>query len=256
MQTTPTDSQRKALFTAINKSDVETVRQLLSININPNVFEQHRSALISAAIAGNFEIFEMLIVKGADVNTKKNFAPIPGYPASGIGALKYGIEINWGEPNPTDKKSGVTPLHLAVLKADNKILETLLKNGANVEGCGLGETPLELAIDFDKLRTSTSSHELTGSRYEENLENIMLLIKFGAKLAKPTTLENSDKATAILNFAEQFDKISIPREYFREAYDNDALRISISEGLIQTEAEFLKVSKSKPTIPQKLDCRV
>jgi ankyrin repeat protein len=95
----------------------EIVKFLLENNADPNVASAnsfHVAPIHSACAISNFEIAELLIKSGADVNAKQ--------------------------------MSGVTPLHSAAHNGQTKIAKLLIENGAEVNTkTEDGKSPLEMA---------------------------------------------------------------------------------------------------------------
>jgi|GEM_PF-2896984 len=59
--------------------------------------------------------------------------------------IRAGADLNQGHP-----KTGRRPLHSAACKSDLRILELLLRAGADIEGCRETSTPLCFAAEFGK----------------------------------------------------------------------------------------------------------
>ena len=113
------------LFDAIERGDTEQVASLLSAGANCNVVDQWgRPALNRAidAINSNFQIVQLLLHAGADVNGR---------------TVKVCENLVGGE----------TPLHVAAAAGPVEIADLLLKTGAELEAKDeYGETPIMHAL--------------------------------------------------------------------------------------------------------------
>ncbi|OGP52762.1 MAG: hypothetical protein A2Y65_03625 [Deltaproteobacteria bacterium RBG_13_52_11] len=101
------------LFSAVEKNDIQKVKELIAKGADVNVKEEHgNTPLIKAASRGYTEIAELLIAKGADVNAQ-----------------------NWSMGN--------TPLILAASWGHTGTTKLLIAKGADVNAKAKdGQTPL------------------------------------------------------------------------------------------------------------------
>ncbi len=106
---------KKELFRAIGKRDIQTVENLLGNGVDINIRDRAgRTPLCAAASAANPQIMDFLLERGADVNVKDH--------------------------------SGATPLHLAAFERSTDMVRMLLDAGADIEARnGRGLTPLNEA---------------------------------------------------------------------------------------------------------------
>jgi ankyrin repeat protein len=159
------------LHIAIQKDNFEMVRFLLSKGANPNVNDFVKEPLFDAVIWGNGEIVKLLLDYGADANVKNQegedtflIALKEGrHDLAGILAESADNQINYAawlgdletcrdilqkEPSLANHKGlgGRTPLHIASLANQEKMVEFLLSQEANIEGTtDMGRTALHCA---------------------------------------------------------------------------------------------------------------
>jgi ankyrin repeat protein len=148
---------------------------------------------LHAASAGyRTEIVELLINSGADVHARNRRGAEPLHYAADGGprsitwnpdaqARTIELSIRSGAiPNALDK-SGVAPLHRAVRQRCAKAVDSLLRNGANIQlkNSG-GSTPLHLAVQ----NTGRGGSGSTESKIQQK-EIIAILLKAGANPKTP-----------------------------------------------------------------------
>jgi uncharacterized protein len=139
-----------ALMQAVEKKDVEAVRQLIGSGINVDQLDSSNdSPLIMAAYKGHTEIVRLLLEAGADVA-----AVDPGMQATALHAASYagrteaaklliefGIEIDKQGP-----VNGYTALHDAIWENNIETARVLIDAGANLNlKSHEGQTPLDFA---------------------------------------------------------------------------------------------------------------
>lgn len=101
------DDEFNEFATCIYKKDIKCVRELLANGVDVNIREQTMGStplIVACSLEGTYEIIELLIAKGADVNVKGSY----GYTA-----------LMWAAEN------------------SHKTVELLLKNGADVNVKGV-----------------------------------------------------------------------------------------------------------------------
>lgn len=137
------------LHNACKSNDIETIRYLLSQNLN--IFETNyegQTPLHIAAMVGNIEIIKLLVSAGALVNAKDNFKSTPLHQAvccNQIGAVKLLILENRKSIN-LKQHLGNTPLHIAAMNGYNELVKLLISCQADIDPENLsGDTPLGLA---------------------------------------------------------------------------------------------------------------
>jgi len=140
------DTEYKAIFGAIAKGDLHAIQQLYSQY--PYIFNNAGGALLAAAAeVGQPDVVLFFIQIGADVNYR-------------------------------DKEGG-TPLHIAALWCDSKIIEDLCFNGARINAKNNeGNTPyymLTVVINVLKMRNmSAGMRERNGVRRKVRLKECEL----------------------------------------------------------------------------------
>ncbi|OTF79615.1 hypothetical protein BLA29_007836 [Euroglyphus maynei] len=167
MKCVKTRYQEKSLRNAANCCDLKLIKQLLqSQRINVNACdERKRTALHFASVRGHNDIACLLLMNGADPNTR---------------------DIN-----------GNTPLHLAVCSSKLDMVILLLKNGAICTSSdNNGRTPINLAQSkllylsksLEKRRnissSSSSSTEIESSLEKLKIEVMKISIMLGIYLEK------------------------------------------------------------------------
>lgn len=175
-------------FRAIKNNDLQLVKQYLAQGIDPNCFTENDEVtpIFIAAYMGHTEVAKELLKAGADLNVKDNYGNTPFALAAKKGhinmlnlfidsgkleinrkknttlspfyiAAYYGHDkilkslINKMDVNHQDE-NGYTQLHLAVENEDLKVVEALLKAGANPNVRDKhGNTPFLLAAKDDNI---------------------------------------------------------------------------------------------------------
>ncbi len=153
----------EALFTAIEKGDVETVRLLVEAGADVNAAEGFggNTPLHEAVKKGDVEIVKILVAAGADVNAEGYFDRTPLTLATEEGATEIlQILLGTGPDADTsvggeDKEAASTPsvgseaLYSAIEKGNVEMVRILVEAGADInaaDGFG-GNTPLHEAVE-------------------------------------------------------------------------------------------------------------
>lgn len=140
------------LIDAAGSGEVSAVRSLLAQGVDVNGAKgDGMTALHAAAGGGRTEIVELLIARGAVVDSKTrigSYTPLH-WAARGAHASVAELLLNAGaDPNAATTNSGATPLHLAAAAIDGApTVATLLRHGAdpNAREASAGQTPLMFA---------------------------------------------------------------------------------------------------------------
>ncbi|MCY3897528.1 MAG: ankyrin repeat domain-containing protein [Caldilineaceae bacterium] len=189
----------EALFTAIKKGDVETVRLLVEAGADVNAAEGFggNTPLHEAVEEGNAEIVQILVDAGADIEAEGFMGQTPLGLAAEEGAseimqILLGQGADSGTPEGEDKQSptiGSEALFTAIEKGDVETVRLLVEAGADVnaaEGFG-GNTPLHEAVE------------------EGNTEIVQILVDAGADIETegfmgrtPLSLAAEEGATEIM----------------------------------------------------------
>ena len=144
------------LYLAVSLGYVELGKILIDSGANVNSeFEGLNLLHIAAIYAGNRPIIELLLSLGLDVNSKSTGAGdfenvTPLHLAAGKGTIEVVETLikNGADVNVKDSYYGFTPLHLAARNGHKEIAKLLMANGAELNSKAQnGKTPLELAAD-------------------------------------------------------------------------------------------------------------
>ena len=189
----------EALFTAIKKGDVETVRLLVEAGADVNAAEGFggNTPLHEAVEEGNAEIVQILVDAGADIEAEGFMGQTPLGLAAEEGATEImqillGQGADNGTPEGEDKQSpaiGSEALFTAIESGNVTLVNLLVEAGADVnaaEGFG-GNTPLHEAVE------------------EGNAEIVQILVDAGADIEAegfmgrtPLSLAAEEGATEIM----------------------------------------------------------
>ncbi|MBR7158840.1 MAG: ankyrin repeat domain-containing protein [Alphaproteobacteria bacterium] len=147
----------KELFKAAGNGDIETVKELIALDVNVSVnaysapFDEMHDSVLSLAISrGHIDMVKFLIDNGADVNGKgSSFLDTPVQAAVYLGKANGGMEI----------------------------LEILIKAGADLNiPDKLNTTPLDNAIIYRQFEIA-SQLRAAGAMTEQKLKEIAFLKK-------------------------------------------------------------------------------
>ena len=135
--------QNGSLFFAIDNQNATIVEELLKIGCNPNIKNsENEPALFAAFWNGNEKIISLILSYGAIVEHTLMEAIWHREPDIVEKSLAIGVNIDGVEA-----KIGSSPLHIAIMKCDLKIVKLLLEHNANLnfkEKSGL--SPLIFAV--------------------------------------------------------------------------------------------------------------
>ncbi len=136
-----------ALFFAAESGSPETVEQLLAAGARPDVADVDRATpLVAAAAAGDAEILDRLLAAHAAAGL------VPRSDALEIAAALGYVDVvrvlvEGGLPvEPTDLRTGMTPLYHAAAAGQADVVELLLQAGASAGSQGFGSSALLAAI--------------------------------------------------------------------------------------------------------------
>ena len=144
----------KEIFTAVQNCDEKKLNHLLSKNSTlpiDDIRESDRATLLHIAAArGNRAMVDILLDKGADINTQdeNGYTPLHRSVICANEETAQRLVERGAGVNKQDKSSGYTPLHLAVARCNKNLVSILLEAGADVEiKSQLGVSPLNGCID-------------------------------------------------------------------------------------------------------------
>ena len=194
--------EEKSLFLAAKKGHVMIVQGLLNEGVDIDTGLLKNSPLIEAVKAGNFDVLEFLVNKGANVNRELNVEAI-------------NKNLNQADlDHPAVAKEvraelGKTSLHLAAESGNAKIIQFLLKHKATLEKkTALGWTALHFAVrngDEESVKTLLSAEADVNSPNLNGVTPLVIaLLKKNLKLA-----EELVKHGAYVNFQRQKDGVGI-----------------------------------------------
>lgn len=191
--------QKACLKTCLSQADAEGLRLLLMNNVDPNICYKQETLLYYAVERGLFNIAQLLLQYGADVNKKNKTYPYSSpLHASGHGGKKIAVLlINAGALVDQRNASHNTPLHIASSLGSAKtyrgVVRCLLWYGADINAQGYHkQTPLYNAC--------MSGH----------LEMVRLLLKKGANpvLSRPRFIAYLNRHT---NVVALLDSYAVPK---------------------------------------------
>ncbi|XP_071041571.1 delta-latroinsectotoxin-Lt1a-like [Parasteatoda tepidariorum] len=113
-----------------------------------SVFENGRSAIHAAALAGHDDLIKVLLQNKVDINVRddKGYTPLHIAAQAGRGTLVNLLVENGADENAKTNDELLTPLHLASRRGYLDCVRNLLKNETVNEKNKLGFTPLHSAV--------------------------------------------------------------------------------------------------------------
>lgn len=123
-------NSQTALMYAFNTGNVSTMRLLLDRGANPNIFDQNGTPLlIKAYYVNRPDIIELLLKKGAFPDIKDASGDTVLVKALFLKRLDLvDLLISYqADPNIKNNVSGNTPLHIACIRGEQEIINTLLE---------------------------------------------------------------------------------------------------------------------------------
>ena len=139
---------QKAFHEAVSNNDVETARRMIAAGADVNApYDGHDYSILTACCNGNYELVQLLIESGADVNVRDKYesTPLlecdPYYPEIIKLLLSAGAQVN-----VRDNENN-TPLLFTATTCKPESVRLLIAAGAhiNVHGDDSRETPYDLA---------------------------------------------------------------------------------------------------------------
>lgn len=181
-----------ALIMAVTVNNIELTKELIEkkANINIKFGEFHTTLLHYAIMFGSQDLAELLILKGADINTKDNRKNTPLHKAALCGKFDVTklLLANKADVNAVNLW-GCTPLHETIASGNKIIVELLLTYNSNPSmvnaKCHIGRTPLHFL--------ATNINE-----YQSNKNIIKLLLDRGAYINAQEDRGNTPLVDAVV----------------------------------------------------------
>ena len=151
---TQQDTKIYSIFEAIQQSDSDALRQLLSSGANPNEYNQGYSPLHTAALLGKEDLSTILVQNGAKVDLKtaseEQYTPLHISAFSGnVNVAKVLVDL--GAEVDSRSTNGRTPLRLAAAEGYANIAEFLISKGADPNTQDSNAiTPLHVAAGLNR----------------------------------------------------------------------------------------------------------
>lgn len=191
----------KSLFNAIEKENIKEVKTLIKQGANVNIADENgKTPLHIAANKGNLKLVKLLVKNGANVNAKSDGAN-PLYFAifaesdKNSRILKYLIKKG---ANVNTQMDNFTALWMAAHKGQEKTVEILLKNGADINyKTNLSSNPIEAIV-------TTYNADI---KKKEKILKIM--IKYGADINMPTS--DTFRNLTVLDYAVSNEKLDLQK---------------------------------------------
>jgi len=149
-----------SLIECVKNSDIVAVKLFLISGMKPDVRDSKNgnTLLQLAAVKGSKDIAELLLAKGADINSKNNDSQTPLHFGSYNGETQLvKLLISKGAELNAKDSYGFTPLHNAASNGNKEAAEYLISKGAGINSrTSHGSTPLHLAVSYNH-RDATQS---------------------------------------------------------------------------------------------------
>lgn len=111
------------------------------------------SPLLFAALNDNLEMVQLLLDAGADIDGEAGNATTPLVVATHSGNTRVAVMLLKGGADPDAMGAGYNALHAAILRGDQKVVDTLLQHGANPNVRVKKATPVQRSSEDWALRT-------------------------------------------------------------------------------------------------------
>jgi ankyrin repeat protein len=182
-------------------ADINRIRFLLENGADPNLRDDRGSCpLIEAAMSKNYEVVDLLLEMGADINAQENNGKTAlhyslfGSPLSAKQLIDRGANLELCEqdgdtplilavkvpemsdidlvgallerganPNATGRPDKIRPVHVAAYLGHTELVRKLVSFGADINAADAEErTPLDFAIQFEQFETAAVISSLGG----------------------------------------------------------------------------------------------
>jgi len=178
-----TGGMRYPILAALESGNIELIEYLLNKGANVRVFHKNKyasddysSPIQAAAYYGYFDIFKIILEKGASAHETSNsgYSPLELAISQGRTEIAFYLIEELGVDISKRDRHGFTPLYFAIKSDWIQMTEYLLEKGAN-----------------PNLRLKDGSTLLHMSVEQDNFAIALLLLEYGAE----TTLKNSQGKT-------------------------------------------------------------
>jgi cytohesin len=197
--------KHSSIFEAAKGGDLEGIKEFLAAGVDPDEKTGFTFGRTPLCVASTKEVAELLIAKGADVNT---------------------VVINSG-----------TPLHYAVQRGYKEIAELLINKGADINFYkrGVSETPLNRANRYKQIKTAELLRKYGGKtrlwfKAEES-------IHIAAKVGHIEAVKQHIAAGADVNVIGKFRKAS-PLYMAAYSYNAEATKFLLENGADIHQLDF------------------
>jgi ankyrin repeat protein len=201
------DDSMPPLHQAILGSDITSVKTILNVNnVNQLASPQGPTPLYLAAQIGAFDIAELLIKTGADINLSTDTFATPLYIAAQCGQDRIvKLLLKNRAHEEICMKDGTTPLFIAAQYGKISCAEQLLDAGANIDAARTTDsmTPLYIASFYGhdaivklllsrgakiNIKTVAGATPLYAAAQQGHLDIVRLLLERGAAIDAPSNV--------------------------------------------------------------------
>jgi len=171
------------LYYAIMRDNKDVVALMIDSGVLKKSPEDMRIALHEAAATGNKDLTDLIIKKGALLNSKRDDGGTLLHSAARGGLLDLArILLNKKFDVNAKDNDGKTPLHYAAMSVNTAMLELLISKRANVNAfCKDGRTPIHIAED----NGDTKSVELLLAKGASDKSRPAIILKEKARPEAP-----------------------------------------------------------------------
>ncbi|GMF50752.1 unnamed protein product [Phytophthora fragariaefolia] len=152
MRVQPASMVNTNLLVAVKSNDLETAGRLLALDVDIEVRSEDNSftPMCWAAHAGNLEMVQLLLVEGAQVNTRtpSGFSPLLLAASGGHATVVQQLLMKGADPEACIARSGFTALLVASFNGYIDVVQHLIRKRVNLEVQSAdGSTALHLAVE-------------------------------------------------------------------------------------------------------------
>lgn len=161
--TAPARVKLTPLAEAIARHNIARITELLSTGAKPDAPAGSQTYLHRTATSGDPAVMQALLSHGANPNVRNATGARPLHLAITPALVKLLVAAK-ADVNATDN-NGQTPLHMAANRGARDVAEALLDAGAKTDVRDhAGKTPLDLAVEGQRVETVRLLHARTSSR--------------------------------------------------------------------------------------------